>query len=166
MGQQSILPVQFRMARAALNWTVRDLAEKAGVHKNTVLRIEAGVATHGPTLAAVMRTLEEAGLRFFEAEEGVTGPGVAVKWGVELPQREPKADGKAGSDSQGTSQAASWDEGIEALCEEPAAAAGPEIEELRAYWRGHPAEWAGLSEAGQRVLLQEMRLDSFGAGVI
>ena len=56
--------------------------------------------------------------------------------------------------------------GIDALREEAAPSADPEIEAMRAYWRQHPSEWAGLSPAGQRVLLQEMRLNSLSAGVI
>ena len=34
--------VQVRMARAAVGWGVRELAEKAGVTANTVTRIENG----------------------------------------------------------------------------------------------------------------------------
>jgi DNA-binding XRE family transcriptional regulator len=30
------------MARAALNWTVRDLAEATGLHRNTITNIEVG----------------------------------------------------------------------------------------------------------------------------
>jgi hypothetical protein len=33
---------QVRMARAALNWTVRDLAEAAGLHRNIITNIEVG----------------------------------------------------------------------------------------------------------------------------
>nr|EZQ09524.1 DNA-binding protein [Azospirillum argentinense] len=71
---------QFRMARAALDWTVRELAAKAGVHRNTIARIEAGEASHGPTLAAVQRALEDAGIIFLSAgEQRIGGPGVRLR---------------------------------------------------------------------------------------
>src|SRR5258706_10013842 len=86
MGQRSMTPAQCRMARAAVAWTVRELAEKAGVHKNTILRIEAGLASHGPTIAAVQRTLEEAGNAFTQPPESGKGAGAAPMGGVALPE--------------------------------------------------------------------------------
>jgi transcriptional regulator with XRE-family HTH domain len=75
-----VTSAQFRMARAALEWTVRDLAARAGVHRNTVARIEAGEATHGPTIAAVRRALEDAGIVFLAAGQQVDGgPGVRLR---------------------------------------------------------------------------------------
>lgn len=75
-----VTSAQFRMARAALEWTVRDLAAKAGVHRNTIARIEAGEASHGPTLAAVQRALEDAGIIFLSAGEQTNGgPGVRLR---------------------------------------------------------------------------------------
>ncbi|MGY0834952.1 helix-turn-helix domain-containing protein [Azospirillum argentinense] len=75
-----VTSAQFRMARAALEWTVRDLAAKAGVHRNTIARIEAGEASHGPTLAAVRRALEDAGIIFLSAgEQANGGPGVRLR---------------------------------------------------------------------------------------
>ncbi len=75
-----VTSAQFRMARAALDWTVRDLAAKAGVHRNTIARIEAGEASHGPTLAAVRRALEDAGIIFLLAGEQTNGgPGVRLR---------------------------------------------------------------------------------------
>ena len=38
----TMTPIQLRMARAAVGWGVRELAEKAGVTANTVTRIENG----------------------------------------------------------------------------------------------------------------------------
>ncbi len=55
---------QIRAARGLLNWTVRDLAAKAGVHRNTITRMEADQVTHGPTIAAIVRALEEGGVEF------------------------------------------------------------------------------------------------------
>jgi DNA-binding XRE family transcriptional regulator len=51
------------MARAALNWTVRDLAEAAGVHRNTISNIEVGrYAGDEKTLIAIHRALMRAGV--------------------------------------------------------------------------------------------------------
>jgi transcriptional regulator with XRE-family HTH domain len=66
---------QIRMARAALQWSVRDLAEKSGVHRNTVTRLEAGGSAHGPTLDAILRAFETAGVEFTNGDE----PGVKLK---------------------------------------------------------------------------------------
>ena len=65
-GHMDVTTAQFRMARAALEWSVRDLAAKAGVHRNTVIRVERGEAKHGPTITAVRRALEAAGIEFLE----------------------------------------------------------------------------------------------------
>lgn len=76
----NVTSAQFRMARAALEWTVRDLAEKAGVHRNTIVRIESGEASHGPTIAAVRRALEEAGIIFLAVGDQTNGgPGVRLR---------------------------------------------------------------------------------------
>jgi DNA-binding XRE family transcriptional regulator len=68
---------QLRMARAALNWSVRDLAAKAGVAANTVSRYENGSDAYGETLLKLQRTLEAAGLIFLD--ENGDGPGVRFK---------------------------------------------------------------------------------------
>ena len=81
-----MIPAQFRAARAILGLTVRELAKAAGVHRNTIVRIEAGEASHGPTMAAVQRALEAAGIVFLPATEGSHGPAVALKWGQQEPR--------------------------------------------------------------------------------
>jgi transcriptional regulator with XRE-family HTH domain len=66
------------MARAALNWTVRDLAEAAGLHRNTVTNIEVGRYAGDPeTLSNIKRVLEAAGVEFIEENGG--GPGVRLR---------------------------------------------------------------------------------------
>lgn len=57
-------PVQLRMARAALTWSVRDLAEKAQVNANTITRIENGADALVGTLTKLRTTLEAAGVVF------------------------------------------------------------------------------------------------------
>lgn len=60
-------PIQCKMARAALDWTVKDLAAKAQVGISTVVRFEAGRGKPiVATIAAMERTLQEAGIRFVE----------------------------------------------------------------------------------------------------
>ena len=69
---------QVRMARAALNWTVRDLAEAAGVHRNTISNIEVGrYAGDVRTLAAIKSVLTRAGVEFIDENGG--GPGVRFR---------------------------------------------------------------------------------------
>src|SRR5579859_22630 len=56
--------MQTRMARAALDWTVRDLAAKAQVSPNSVTRLERGEDVAMPTQAMIQRAFEEAGIEF------------------------------------------------------------------------------------------------------
>ncbi len=59
--------VQIKMARAALGWGVRDLAEKAGVTANTVTRIENGADAKQSTIEAMQKVMEAAGVIFIPA---------------------------------------------------------------------------------------------------
>jgi transcriptional regulator with XRE-family HTH domain len=65
------------MARAALNWTVRDLAEAAGLHRNTISNIEVGRFAGDPdTLKSIEKVLVAAGVEFIDENGG--GPGVRL----------------------------------------------------------------------------------------
>jgi transcriptional regulator with XRE-family HTH domain len=66
--------IQLRMARAAIGWGVRDLAEKAGVTANTVTRIENGSDAKQSTIEALQRALEAAGVEFTNGDQ----PGVRL----------------------------------------------------------------------------------------
>jgi len=68
---------QLKMARAALGWSVRELARKAGVAANTVSRYENGSDAYGETLTRLRRTLESGGVIFIEGNGD--GPGVRLK---------------------------------------------------------------------------------------
>jgi len=65
---------QIRAARGLLGWTIRDLAARSGVHRNTITRMEADAEVHKPTMSAVMRALEDAGIEFLDGGE----PGVRM----------------------------------------------------------------------------------------
>jgi transcriptional regulator with XRE-family HTH domain len=73
-----ITRVQMRMARAALHWGVRDLADKAGVSPNTVTRFENGHDARVDTIVHLQEVLERAGVVFIPADER-GGPGVRLK---------------------------------------------------------------------------------------
>jgi transcriptional regulator with XRE-family HTH domain len=81
--------VQLRMARAAVGWGVRELAEKAGVTANTVTRIENGADSKQSTMNALQRALEEAGVEFTNGEQ----PGVRVAKAVPARSIEPPGAG-------------------------------------------------------------------------
>ncbi len=62
------------MARAALNWTVRDLAQAAGVHRNTITNLEVGRYAGDPdTLGRIERAFFQAGIEFIEENGGGLG---------------------------------------------------------------------------------------------
>jgi transcriptional regulator with XRE-family HTH domain len=61
---------QLRMARAAMNWTVRDLSRAANVAPATIHRIEAALTARPSSLAAIRVTLEQAGIVFMRHKDG------------------------------------------------------------------------------------------------
>ncbi|KAA0573335.1 helix-turn-helix transcriptional regulator [Azospirillum sp. B21] len=69
------------MARAAVQWGVRELAKEAGVTPNTVSRIESGGDALAGTLSKLQAALEAAGVEFIPtgAYHGEGGPGVRLK---------------------------------------------------------------------------------------
>lgn len=69
---------QIRMARAALNWTVRDLAEATGLHRNTITNIEIGRYAGDPNTIALIRDIFiREGLQFIDENGG--GAGVRLR---------------------------------------------------------------------------------------
>lgn len=65
---------QVRMARAALNWTVRDLAEATGLHRNTISNLEVGRYAGDPETLALIRTVfVRAGVEFIDENGGGAG---------------------------------------------------------------------------------------------
>jgi len=66
------------MARAALGWSARELADAAGVATNTVSRFEVGGDMRVDTLVRLERALEKRGVIFIPRDsEG--GPGVRLR---------------------------------------------------------------------------------------
>ena len=75
-GEVLVTSAQIRAARGLLDWTVRDLAERSGVHRDTVSKIETGAYAGAPaTLEAIRRTLEYAGVEFTNGD----APGVKLR---------------------------------------------------------------------------------------
>ncbi len=67
------------MARAALRWTVKDLARQARIDSNTVVRFENGRHKSNETTVLVIRqAFEAAGVRF-EGVNGVFAPEEAAE---------------------------------------------------------------------------------------
>lgn len=61
-----------------MDWTVRDLAEATGLHRNTINNIEVGRYTGDPkTLELIEKTLSAAGVEFIHENGG--GPGVRLR---------------------------------------------------------------------------------------
>lgn len=166
-----VTSAQFRMARAALMWTVRQLAEKSGVHRNTIVRIEAGGgAAHRPTLAALRRALEEGGVEFTPPVDGLIGSGVALRWGVDpdKPNASPgttcEGDGKGSVlDAHGWEVSGLLDELVdvrESGRKPQAPGSGEWSDDVKAaqvvHWRARPEQWAALAETSRQCLLRAM----------
>lgn len=64
---------QCRMARAALGWSVNDLAGKSGIAARSIARFEAGESVKPETVAALAQALVVGGVAFIEqgARRGV-----------------------------------------------------------------------------------------------
>ncbi len=69
--------IQVRMGRAAVGWSVRELARNAEVTPNTISRIENGGDALASTMERLQTALENAGVIFIDAAE--EGPGVRLK---------------------------------------------------------------------------------------
>jgi transcriptional regulator with XRE-family HTH domain len=95
-----LLPVQCRMARAALGLGVRDLAAAAKVSVDTVARFERGDELKERTVDALQRALEAAGVEFTNGDQ----PGVrltraaAALTGEQVNASRSRSGGKVGSD--------------------------------------------------------------------
>lgn len=76
-GMDVINAAQVRMARGALGWSTRDVAEQTGLHHNTIIRIERGKPANKGTLHLIKATLEAAGVEFTNGD----APGVRLPKG-------------------------------------------------------------------------------------
>lgn len=73
-----VTPAQVRMARAALNWSLSQLSEVAGVHRNTISNFETGkFAGSEQAVTAIRAALEAAGVEFIPENGG--GAGVRMR---------------------------------------------------------------------------------------
>ena len=71
---------QIRAARAFLNWSGADLAEKVNLSRNTIAKIEQNDAIPSmrlQTMIDLKRAFEEAGVEFMGTPDN--GPGVRLK---------------------------------------------------------------------------------------
>ena len=79
------LPVQCRMARAALGLGVRELAAAAKVSIDTIARFERGDELKERTIDALQRALEAAGIEFTNGDQ----PGVRLTKAAAAQSAEP-----------------------------------------------------------------------------
>jgi hypothetical protein len=71
-GIETVTPAQVRMARAAVNWSLDQLAQAAGVHRNTIHNFETGRYSGSPEkLRAVRLALQKAGVEFIGEAKNV-----------------------------------------------------------------------------------------------
>jgi DNA-binding XRE family transcriptional regulator len=75
LANSQILPIHVRMARAALEWTVRRLAKEARVSHDTIVRLEKGNQLKEGTVVAIRSALEAAGVEFMNGD----APGVRLR---------------------------------------------------------------------------------------
>jgi transcriptional regulator with XRE-family HTH domain len=92
-----LLPVQCRMARAALGLGVRELAAAAKVSIDTVARFERGDELKERTIDALQRALEAAGVEFTNGDRpGVRlAPAIAARSAEAVKESKPPVLAKA-----------------------------------------------------------------------
>ena len=74
--------LQCRLARVALGWGVRELADASTVSTQTIVRLERGEQLRRATLERIKNVLEEAGIAFITDGDG-RGFGVLLRKPVE-----------------------------------------------------------------------------------
>jgi transcriptional regulator with XRE-family HTH domain len=74
-------PVQSKMARAALGWSLSELAAHASVGRATVARFELGESVQADTVEKLRSTIERHGISLIGggAKSMVGGPGVRIE---------------------------------------------------------------------------------------
>lgn len=81
-----ILPMQFRGARAMLNWTQEDLAVRSGISKRSIAVLEDGERGLRPeNVETLVRALEAGGIEFYWTKEGYPGLALHGRRGAEAP---------------------------------------------------------------------------------
>jgi transcriptional regulator with XRE-family HTH domain len=77
--QSMVTPAQLRAARALVDWSREELADKSGVSSETVKRFEfRGSNPKLTTVLAWRRTLQRAGVEFID-DDGAKGLGVRLR---------------------------------------------------------------------------------------
>lgn len=76
----SITPLQSRMARAALDWSMRETATTAGIGINTLSRFEGGGGVFLSTADSLRATYQAAGVSFVDQD----APSIAGGAGARL----------------------------------------------------------------------------------
>ncbi len=76
-------PEQFKMAKSALGLSNPELASIAGLHRNTLNKVDKGEGKPS-TIQHLRLALEAQGVQFLETGDIARGPGVAVKGTVAL----------------------------------------------------------------------------------
>ncbi|MFS8049173.1 helix-turn-helix domain-containing protein [Rhizobium sp. BR 314] len=71
--------IQCKMARVALGWGTRDLAENANISPDTVARLERGEQLKDSTIAAIRAVFEAAGVEFIPENGGGVGVRLAKR---------------------------------------------------------------------------------------
>lgn len=76
----SMSPEQSRMARAALGWSLTNLAAQAGIGRATVARFELGEVVQQDSVTAIASAFSEAGLQLVAAGEVSKSGGQGVRF--------------------------------------------------------------------------------------
>jgi transcriptional regulator with XRE-family HTH domain len=154
---------QLRAARALLRWEQATVAGRAKISVETIKRLE---RLEGPlkavkvsTIEAIQTAFEAAGVEFINPVEGVRGPGVCLKWGIESAKLEAASgEDQAGQGEGGLSaNSCEWaDEDEPIISLPPLSWTCQDREAQIEHWRENSEKWAALHEVSRQALLQAM----------
>ena len=138
---------QLRAARALLNLGMTELAEFAGVSKNTILNLEGGGRSHAATVEKLKDALVAQGIVFIGEVAPFYKSTVALRYDMALPSV--RADQKSSGEEPAKSglDALAWDE-------EEVREAAERADAMREYMRVNAQEWEQLSLPGRTTLEQ------------
>ncbi|MDX6805734.1 helix-turn-helix transcriptional regulator [Terrihabitans sp. PJ23] len=105
-GRVALTACQIRMARAALRWSVDELARRSGVSEKTIRRIEQVYGVPNVTLDTMHKLqfcFEQQGMTMIPEDGGAEGPGVRYgRYPGRVLRASPDLDGDSDGERNGT----------------------------------------------------------------
>lgn len=161
---------QCRAARALLDWSQGQLADKSTVSRETITAFERGKAQpFDRTLDDLIDALQDAGIELIDGADDGTGHGVRWRRGfgpskLLSPGKTSRSTRRGGLDAAGLDYLDAWEaEDSDLELPPPLDWSAEEKRVQLEHWRSQPEKWAALHDVSRQCLLRAMGVDSLGA---